>query len=89
LAQQIQVLAAPGALFAFSGRITFLDLAAHQLVVANASDDNRYEIQFNPAVLEGDAKAHLQEGANVTIAARFNGQGYIAESVTVLSHPPE
>jgi hypothetical protein len=89
LAQKIEVLAAPGALFTFSGRVTFLDLAAHQLVVANASDDNRYEIQFNPAVLAVDAKAHLQEGANVTIAARFNGQAYVAESVTVLSHPTE
>jgi len=85
----IQVLAAPGSVFTFSGRITFLDLAAHQLVLANESDDHRYEIQFNPAGVEADSKERLQEGASVTIAARFNGQGYVAESVTVLSHPPE
>jgi Domain of unknown function (DUF5666) len=86
---EIQVLAAPGSVFTFSGRITFLDLAAHQLVLANASDDNRYEIQFNPAAVEADTRARLQEGASVTVAARFTGQGYVAESVTVLAHPTE
>lgn len=86
---EIQVLAAPGSVFTFSGRITFLDLAAHQLVVANATDDNRYEIQFNPAAVEADTRARLQEGASVAVAARFTGQGYIAESVTVLDHPTE
>jgi hypothetical protein len=86
---EILVLAAPGSVFTFSGRITFLDLAAHQLVVANASDDNRYEIQFNPAAVGADTKARLQEGASVSVAARFTGQGYVAESVTVLTHPAE
>jgi hypothetical protein len=86
---EITVLAAPGSVFTFSGRITFLDLASHQLVVANASDDNRYEIQFNPATVEAGARARLQEGASVTVAAKFTGQGYVAESVTVLSHPAE
>jgi len=89
LVREIQVLAAPGSVFTFSGRITFLDLASHELVIANASDDKRYEIQFNPAAIEAAAKERLQEGASVTIAARFNGQGYIAESVTVLSRSTE
>jgi len=89
LVSEIQVLAAPGSVFTFSGRITFLDLPAHQLVVANASDDNRYEIRFNPAAIEADTRARLQEGTSVTIAARFTGQGYVAESVTVLAHPTE
>jgi hypothetical protein len=89
LVSEVTVLAAPGSVFTFSGRITFLDLAAHQLVVANASDDNRYEVQFNPAAIEAGTRAHLQEGASVSIAAKFNGQGYIAESVTVLPHPAE
>jgi len=84
LVREILVLAAPGSVFTFAGRITFLDFASHELVLANASDDNRYEIQFNPATIEADAKAHLQEGAKVTVAARFDGQRYVAESVTVL-----
>jgi hypothetical protein len=89
LVREILVLAAPGSAFTFAGRITFLDFASHELVVANTSDDNRYEIQFNPAAIEADAKEHLQEGASVTIAARFNGQRYVAESVTLLPHSTE
>jgi Domain of unknown function (DUF5666) len=86
---QITVLATPGSVFTFSGRITLLDLAAHQLVVANASDDIRYEIQFNPAAIEASTRARLQEGASVAVAARFTGQGYVAESVVVLTQPAE
>lgn len=89
LVREILLLTAPGAVFTFSGRITFLDLAAHELVVANASDDKRYEIQFNPETVEAEVRARLQEGASVSVAARFNGQGYVAESVTVLSRPAE
>ena len=89
LAREILVLAAPGSIFAFAGRITFLDFASHELVLANTSDDNRYEIQFNPAAVDADAKEHLQEGASVTIAARFNGQRYVAESVTVVPQSTE
>jgi hypothetical protein len=84
VAREIVVLAAPGSVFIFAGRVTFLDLSSHELVVANISDNNRYEIQFNPAKLEPDVKQQLQEGINVTIAARFNGQRYVADSVTML-----
>lgn len=87
--REILVLAAPGSVFTFAGRITFLDFSSHELVLANTSDDNRYEIQFNPAAIEADAKEHLQEGARVSIAARFNGQRYVAESVTLLPHSAE
>jgi hypothetical protein len=89
IVSEILVLAAPGSVFTFAGRITFLDFASHELVVANTSDDNRYEIQFNPAAVEAAAKERLQEGASVTIAARFNGQRYVAESVTVLPDSAE
>jgi hypothetical protein len=89
LVREIKVLIAPGSVFTFSGRITFLDLASDELVLASATDDNRYEIKLNPAAAAGDSIARLQEGATVTIAARFNGQSYVAESVTVLSHPDQ
>ena len=87
--REILVLAAPDSVFTFAGRITFLDVAAHELVLANSSDDNRYEIQFNPAAVEANATEHLQEGAIVTIAAKFDGQRYVAERVTLLPHSSE
>jgi cold shock CspA family protein len=85
IAREIRVLIAPGAVFTFSGRVTFLDLSAQEVVLLSATDNTRYEIQLNPAALQEDSLAHLREGANVTIAARFDGRGYVAESVTLLS----
>jgi hypothetical protein len=81
--REIRVVVAPGAVFNFSGRITFLDLSAQALVLASATDGNRYELQINPAALEGESMANLREGASVNISARFNGKGYVAEKVTV------
>jgi hypothetical protein len=85
IAREIRVLIAPGSMFTFSGRVTFLDLSAQELVLLSATDSTRYEIQLNPAALHEDSLARLREGANVTIAARFDGRGYVAESVTLLS----
>jgi hypothetical protein len=89
LVSEILVLAAPGSVFTFAGRITFLDFASHELVLANTSDDNRYEIQFNAEAVEATAREHMQEGASITVAARFDGRRYVAERVTMLPHPDE
>ena len=85
IAREIRVLIARGSAFTFSGQVTFLDLSAQELVLLSATDNNRYEIQLNPAALQGDSWSRLREGANVTIGARFDGRSYVAESVTLLS----
>lgn len=85
VAREIKVLIAPGAVSTFSGRITALDLTAQELVLVSTTDGNRYQIQFNPAAVEADTLARLQEGATVNIAARFDGQGYVAENLTVMA----
>jgi hypothetical protein len=87
VAQDIIVLAAPGSLFTFAGNVTYLDPESRLLVIANANDNKKYEIQFNPAQVE--PKDRLREGVYASIAARFNGQGYQAERVTVLPRPAQ
>ena len=87
VASEILVLAAPGSIFTFVGRVTYLNLASHELVVASSTDDKKYRIQFNPERVE--QRDALREGADVTIAARFDGDHYVAESVAVLPHPIE
>lgn len=85
VAREIVVLAAPGSAFTFVGRVTYLNLASRQLVVVSSTDNKKYEIQLNPALVEsGD---HLREGVDVTIAARFDGEHYVAENVTVSPSP--
>ncbi len=81
VAREVQILASPGSVFTFVGRITFLDLESRQLVVASATDNKKYRIQFGAERLENESRLH--EGADVIISARFDGTGYVAENVTL------
>jgi hypothetical protein len=76
-------LASPGSLFTFVGRITYLDLSSHSLVVASSTDDKKYALKFNPQQV--NAWNRLHEGTNVSVRARFDGENYTAEDVAVLS----
>jgi hypothetical protein len=83
----IKVLAAPGAIFTFAGSVTYLDPESRELVIANANDNKKYQIRFNPAQVE--PRDRLREGVYASISAKFNGDGYVAESVTVLPQKPQ
>ena len=82
LVQQLSVLAVPGTSFTFSGPLTRLNLASHMLVVANKTDGKSYEIEYDPARL-GVTK-DLREGSDVSVSATFDGQRYIAQSLSVI-----
>ena len=82
-ARNVNVLASPGSLFTFVGRITYLDLSSHSLVVASSTDDKKYALKFNPQRV--NAWERLHEGTNVSVKARFDGDNYTAEDVAVLS----
>lgn len=84
-AQEVRVLAVPGTKFVFAGRITYLDLFTRDLVVANDSDNKKYEIKFNPAQVDS---ARLREGSNVTIEAQFDGKSYTAQSISLVPGMP-
>jgi hypothetical protein len=83
LAREVKVLAAPGSVFSFVGRITYLDMASHSLVVDSSTDQKKYAIKFNPARV--NAWDRLHEGTNISVKARFDGSTYIAEDVAVMS----
>jgi len=83
VARSVNVLASPGSLFTFVGRITYLDLSSHSLVVASSTDDKKYALKFNPQQV--NAWNRLHEGTNVSVRARFDGENYTAEDVAVLS----
>lgn len=83
VAREISVLAVPGGSFTFAGRVTGLDLRLGLLVITSSTDHKTYEIYFNPALLPPDQ--NLRESAQVTIQTRFDGNRYVARSVTVNS----
>lgn len=87
VARDILVLAVPGSAFTFVGRVINLNLVTRELVLASSTDHHKYQIQFNPAQVE--PREDLREGAEVSIIARFDGEHYVAESVTVSLRPSQ
>jgi hypothetical protein len=80
-AREISVLAVPGASFTFAGRVTSLDLRLGLLVLTSATDGKTYEIYFDSGVLAIDD--HVRPGVDVTIVTRFEGDRYLARSLTI------
>lgn len=78
VAQEISVIAAPGSVFTFYGRITYLNMSTRTLAVANESDKKTYDIKFTPAAVDPEM---LQEGKQVLVKARFDGAGYTADNI--------
>jgi Domain of unknown function (DUF5666) len=83
VAREVSVLAVPGATFTFAGRVTGLDLRLGLLVLTSSTDNKTYEIYFDPAVVTADDS--LRQAADVTVLTRFDGNRYVARSVTVNS----
>lgn len=79
IAREIHVLASPGAVFTFAGRVTNLDLSVGQLSIANQSDDRTYDISVVRPLLPRD----LMVGSDVVVKAMFDGKEYRANSVNV------
>jgi hypothetical protein len=80
-ASEVSVLAVPGASFAFSGRITALDMRLGLLILNSSTDRKTYEVYFDPSVPGVDG--NLREGDDVMVVTRFDGNRYVARSVTV------
>ena len=81
-AQEIRVLAAPGAAFVFNGTLSFLDMHAGLLVLVDPRDQKHYEISFNPGL---PSSRKLREGADVSVNAAFDGTRYSAKTISVRS----
>ena len=83
LAQEISVLAVPGATFTFAGQVTSLDLRTGLLVLTSATNHKTYEIYIDPSKIAVDDR--LRQGADVTVLTRFEDNRYVARSLTVNS----
>jgi len=82
IATQIEILAKPGSLFTFAGRITSVDLRSRTLSLSNDTDDSLRELAFGP--LDSASLALLHEGADVSIQAEFDGHSYNVRSVALV-----
>lgn len=80
IARKIDVLAIPGAAFAFSGKIASLDLHAGALVLTDTRDQKNYQISFDAARIPSSQDLHL--GEHVSIKASYDGAHYVADRIT-------
>jgi hypothetical protein len=79
--RSITVLATPGSVFTFAGRVTYVDLSQKLISVDNQSDGKKYDISME-AIAESVLR-QIHEGDNVSVSAVFEGNGYSARSVDI------
>ena len=85
MVSQVSILASPGAMFFFSGQVTFLDLHRGLVVIVDPRDNKSYEVYVDTNNRE--LAGRIQEGADVMVEARFNGSHYEARNITLNSAP--
>ncbi len=78
-AREIDILAEPGNMFTFAGKVRYLDMSRRMIAVENVTDNKTYELQFDPGVVNNN----ITVGSDVSVAAVFNGSGYKAKTVAV------
>jgi hypothetical protein len=81
IADHIAILATPGAAFQFAGDVTYFDMASNYLALRDSQDQKNYTIYFDPARFPQSSQ--LRVGSHVVLSASFNGQHYVANSLTI------
>jgi hypothetical protein len=78
---RISLLASPGSVFVFAGRIEHLDLHRGLIVLTDPRDNQSYEISVDSSARR--LTQNLRQGLNVTVQTTFNGVHYQASDITI------
>jgi hypothetical protein len=81
----ITVLATPGSVFSFLGRVTYVDLSAKLIAIDNQSDGKKYDVSMD--AIAPNLLRQVHEGGRVSVSAVFDGKGYAARSIDFLPPP--
>jgi hypothetical protein len=76
-AQEVTILAMPGAMFTFVGKVRHLDVKSGMIAVENSSDGKTYELNFDSGMVGEDVTL----GTDVIVSAEFQGSRYKAKSI--------
>ncbi len=80
VAQEIIIVAAPGSLFHFAGKVIYLDMSLGLMAVQNRANNQTYDIHFDPA---NRVFQDVGIGSEVEFSAVFDGSGYTAQNIIV------
>lgn len=81
VASHIAILATPGAVFQFAGDVTYFDMHAAYIALRDSQDQKNYTIYFDPSHFPQSSQ--LRVGSHVIMNAGFDGQHYVANSLTI------
>jgi hypothetical protein len=79
MAQKVDILAQPGSMFTFAGKITFVDVRTGFVAIADQAAAQSYEVAVDR--LTPEMKLQLKEGSDVIIHAQFDGHKYQAQTI--------
>ncbi len=85
-AEQITILATPGAVFVFTGTVSSMNIASGYLMVVDPRDQRSYQIHFNP---QDPVVLKLHQGDQVRIEANYDGTRYAATRIAKSSAAAE
>jgi len=83
--REIEILAQPGSMFSFFGRVTYMDMSKKMIAVANEVDSKTYDIQLE--ALPGSSLRNLRQGSLVAVYAVFDGKHYVARNIEPAPSP--
>jgi hypothetical protein len=85
VASHVTVLAKPGSEFAFSGKLSSLDLHSGLLVLIDLRDQKSYQISFTSVTVPASDTLHA--GDQVRVTATYDGASYTATQIIPLQAP--
>jgi hypothetical protein len=80
VANRVTVLAKPGSSFAYSGKLSSLDMHAGRIVLVDPRDQKSYQISFDPDRFPASESLHV--GDQLRVSASFDGTRYVAVDIT-------
>jgi hypothetical protein len=83
IANQIEILATPGADFVFSGNVVSIDLHSGELVLMDPADQQDHQLSFDRARLPTLGGVHL--GDQVRVVASYDGLRFVANQVAMIN----
>jgi hypothetical protein len=81
VASHIAILATPGAAFSFAGDVTYLDMHGAYIALRDSQDQKTYTVYFDPSRFPQSTQLHV--GSHVIMSAGFDGQHYVANTLTI------
>lgn len=81
VASEIDVLASPGSVAIFSGKLSFLDLHSGRLVIVDPRDNESHDIVYDASRFPVSSQLH--EGMDVKVTTNFDGSRYVANAIAL------